>query len=196
MHLWKTACACNSGASKIGRTVRFLRLIGAGIEWMSMVSGALGVIVLAAMAAVVFYSVIMRYVFFNAPHWETNWASYSILFISLVPAAYTLKEGQHITVDLIFEKLSSKGRAVVEITASIISLLFCFVFAVAGWNLVKIYHSTGHVSQDVLEFPLYIVQIFIPVAAVLLGLQYMVKLARNIRALRVDVDVEDTKHEY
>jgi TRAP-type mannitol/chloroaromatic compound transport system permease small subunit len=72
-----------------------------------------GLIILGLMGAMV-YEVVMRY-FFNAP---TVWAfelSYMFMGASFALAiAYALKERAHVRMDLIYDQISPRGRAMID----------------------------------------------------------------------------------
>ncbi len=60
---------------------------------------------------VVFYDTFMRYVFQKetVALQELEWHLFAIVF--LIGAAYTLKQGGHVRVDIIYLKLSEKAKA-------------------------------------------------------------------------------------
>ena len=72
---------------------------------------------------VVIWEISMRYIF----HRPTCWASETVLFmtgyLTTLGAAWTLLEKRHVKIDLVWEKLSPRGRAAAD---SVTFLFFAF----------------------------------------------------------------------
>ncbi len=96
--------------------------------------GSFSAILLLLLVANVFYDVVMRYLFNNVSigMQELEWHLYSMTF--LFGVAYTLKADGHVRVDMIYERLSPKKRAVIDIVGTIL-LLWPFCFLVAGYGI-------------------------------------------------------------
>jgi TRAP-type mannitol/chloroaromatic compound transport system permease small subunit len=81
----------------------------------------------------VFYDVVMRYLFNNVSigMQELEWHLYSMIF--LFGVAYTLKADGHVRVDIIYERLSVKHRAMIDILGTLIFIWpFCLLVAIYG----------------------------------------------------------------
>jgi len=97
--------------------------------WVGYFSAAL----LLLLVANVFYDVIMRYLFNDVSigMQELEWHLFSMVF--LFGVAYTLQADGHVRVVVIYERLSPKGRAIVDIGGVIVFLWpFCFLVADYG----------------------------------------------------------------
>lgn len=79
---------------------------------------------------VVIWEISMRYLF----HRPTLWASETILFLTayltVLGAAWTLLEKRHVKIDLLWEKLPPRGRAVAD---SVTFLFFAFYMVMMIW---------------------------------------------------------------
>lgn len=118
-----------------------------GVErWLHRFSdgvGALSVLLMLLLVANVFYDVVMRYLFndVSIALQELEWHLYSAIF--LFGVAYALKTDGHVRVDLVYERLGPRPRAVIDILGTIVFIWpFCYLvadfgvaFAYEAWNL-------------------------------------------------------------
>jgi TRAP-type mannitol/chloroaromatic compound transport system permease small subunit len=111
--------------------------------------GAFSATLLLLLVANVFYDVVMRYLFNDVSigMQELEWHLYSMIF--LFGVAYTLKADGHVRVDVIYERLSIKKRAVIDILGTLL-FLWPFCFLVAGYGIGFAYeaYDINEVSGD------------------------------------------------
>ncbi len=120
--------------------------------------------------------VIRRY-FFNAP---TVWANEltQMLFGSYVvlSGGYILLGGGHVNVDILFSRFSPKTKAALDIATSFLFFLFCGMLLIYGGSLAWESLAQFEHSESAWNPPIYIVKLMIPLGALLLLLQGLVKL--------------------
>ncbi len=98
-------------------------------------TGAVASAILIALAGVLAYNVVARYAFSasSIALEELAWHFYSAIF--LLGLSYALKAGAHVRVDLIFEGLSARTRAYIDLGGCLVFLLpLCAVVVVSGWH--------------------------------------------------------------
>ena len=111
--------------------------------------GTFSAVLLLLLVANVFYDVIMRYLFNDVSigMQELEWHLYSMIF--LFGVAYTLKADGHVRVDVIYERLSVKKRAIVDILGTVIFLWpFCFLVASYGIGFAYEAYDINEMSGD------------------------------------------------
>jgi len=142
--------------------------------------------------------VILRY-FFNSP---TVWANEltQMLFgaYTILAGGYILRTGGHVNIDILYSRLSRKQKAVLDIVTSSLFFLFCGMLLVYGGSLAWDSLARFEHSQSAWNPPLYPAKLMIPLAALLLMLQGLAKLIRDIFILcNIDtgVTVETQKGE-
>jgi TRAP-type mannitol/chloroaromatic compound transport system permease small subunit len=88
----------------------------------------------------VFYDVVMRYLFNDVSigMQELEWHLFSMVF--LFGVAYTLRADGHVRVDVIYERLSVKKRAVIDILGTLL-FIWPFCFLVAGYGIGFAYEA-------------------------------------------------------
>ena len=142
--------------------------------------------------------VILRY-FFNSPTvWANELAQMLFGAYAILAGGYILRTGGHVNVDILYSRLSRKQRAVLDIVTSSLFFLFCGMLLVYGGSLAWDSLARFEHSQSAWNPPLYPAKLMIPLAALLLILQGLAKLIRDILILcNIDtgVTVETQKGE-
>lgn len=127
--------------------------------------------------------VVLRYGFNRPTMWvhETSQQIFAIAF--LLGSAYTLQEGGHVRVDILYRRLSTKGRAILEIVTSILYFLFNGVLLWKGGEMA--YESVMMLEKTQTPWEPYVFHVIlaIPIAAALMLLQGLVDFIRNLKTL-------------
>ena len=134
--------------------------------------------------------VVLRY-FFNSPTvWANELAQMLFGAYAILAGGYILRTGGHVNVDILYSRLSRKTRAALDIVTSLLFFLFCGMLLIYGGSLAWDSLSRFEHSQSAWNPPLYPAKLMIPSAAILLMLQGLAKLIRDILILsNIDTDV-------
>ncbi len=111
--------------------------------------GRISSILFILLVANVVYDVIMRYAFndVSIAFQELEWHLFAAVFLLGIP--YTIKAGGHVRVDIIYERLSHKAQAVVDIAGTLLFLLpFCLLVAYFGVDFAKESFDLQETSGD------------------------------------------------
>ncbi len=94
-----------------------------GFDKFANVIGYITAIVMVLMILNVFYDVVMRYFFRSGSiaMQEMEWHLFSVII--LLGISYTLKEDGHVRVDLIYDTLSEKKKAIINMTGVLLFIL-------------------------------------------------------------------------
>ncbi len=135
-----------------------------------------------AMVLVVFYDTVMRYAFNkgNVGLQELEWHLFSVIF--LIGAAYTLKEGGHVRVDILFLNFSERTKAWIDFLGSLIFLIpFCLVVIYATQKFVGNSWAVKEISPDPGGLPArYLLKAMIPTGFILLIFQGLSETIKNL----------------
>lgn len=128
--------------------------------------GAFSAAALLLLVFNVFYDVLMRYLLNDVSigMQELEWHLYSAVF--LFGVAYALRIDGHVRVDVIYERLAPRRRAMIDILGTI-ALLWPFCFLVAGYGVAFAHEAyvIGETSGDPGGLPgRWIVKALIPTA--------------------------------
>lgn len=129
---------------------------------------------------VYYYEVIARYVF-NSP---TNWAHESMFLmfgmVYLISGAFALRDNAHVRVDVLYQYMPRRGRAVVDMITSIFFFIFVGAMLVTGIQFAADAIQVWEVSFTEWAIQYWIVKITIPVGAALILLQGVADFLRNL----------------
>ena len=136
--------------------------IGVAVSWLTTV-----------LVAVVCYDVFTRYLLKSSlvAVQELEWHLFAVIF--LLGAAYTLKHGKHVRVDVFYNRFSAKTRAWVDFAGSLLFLIpFCLVAIWCSRTFVISAYVIGEGSPDPGGLPArFILKAAIPVGFFLLTIQ-------------------------
>ena len=127
--------------------------------------------------------VVRRYLF-NAPSlWGGELVQMLFGAYVMLSGGYVLRWKGHISVDIIYGRLSRRAQAVIGVVTSVLVFLFCggllyYGGSLAWDSLVRLEHSTSGWNP-----PLYPAKIMLPIGALLILLQGISDLCRDIEAL-------------
>jgi TRAP-type mannitol/chloroaromatic compound transport system permease small subunit len=122
---------------------------------------------------------------------ELQWYLFSALF--LLGAAYTLRHNAHVRVDIIYTRLSRRGRAWVNVLGTGLFLIpFSMVTLALSWRWVRNSFAVLESSPDPGGLPRYPLKALILVGFVLLLLQGIALLIREVAVLRGHATPEES----
>ncbi len=148
--------------------------------------GYISAVLMILMMVNVFYDVIMRYFFRTSSIalQESEWHLFSMVF--LLGIGYALKEDGHVRVDVIYDSLHFKKKAVVNILGTTVFLIpFSFLIAFGSTDFVLEAYQTHEVSGDPGGLPYrWLIKALIPFSFYLLVLSSVGFIIRNINLFR------------
>lgn len=129
------------------------------------------------------YEVIARY-FFNSPtKWSTELNINLLCAYVFLGGGYTLLHENHVRVDIFLRMLSEKNKAVCDLITSPLFFVFVITLIWKGCIMTARSFLDGTTSCESMEWPLYPSQLLIPLGGLLLGLQGLAKLWRDIKKI-------------
>ncbi|MCW8884915.1 MAG: TRAP transporter small permease subunit [Motiliproteus sp.] len=156
-----------------------------GINRCSDWLGKLAALLFVVMLFNVFYDVITRYLLndVSIAMQELEWHLHATIFLIAVP--YALRSGAHVRVDLIYERLSSKAKAIIDLLGTLIFLFpFCALVAWYGWDFAREAYELGEISGDPGGLPYrWIIKGMIPVSFSLMVLSGLGLLLTSVNSL-------------
>lgn len=156
--------------------MKFLKII----DFISKWSGIIFSFLAAVVVGVIIYEVIARHVF-GAP---TIWAHELMTLLSgalfIMGGAYTLWVRGHVNVDVLYQRLSTRGRAITDLLTFPFFLFFCSVLlwtsAEWAWGSWLLRATTATAWAP----PIYPLKFAIALGTLLIILQGVAKFIRDI----------------
>ncbi|HIG42159.1 MAG TPA: TRAP transporter small permease subunit [Gammaproteobacteria bacterium] len=105
--------------------------------------------------------------------------------VFMLGIAYTLRQSGHVSVDIVYQRLSLKTRAVVNLFGTLVFLFPVAIFLIwTSLDYVSFSWSLKEGSPEPGGLPfVYLLKTLIPVMAILLLLQGIAELLRNLETL-------------
>ncbi|WP_020406734.1 TRAP transporter small permease subunit [Hahella ganghwensis] len=138
--------------------------------------------------------VVLRYVFNNSSIALQEGVIYLHGAIFLLGSAYTLKYNEHVRVDILYQRFSPRGKALVNLLGTLLLLLPTLGYIwVESWPYVQQSWQFKEVSQEAAGLPyVYVLKTLILGLVVVLGLQGIAEVLRSITTLiRPDLEASN-----
>lgn len=156
------------------------------INRFSDILGALAAVLFILLLLNVFFDVVMRYVFNDVSigMQEMEWHLFATIFLISIP--YALRHSGHVRVDVIFERLSPKRQAWVDLFGTLIFLLpFTLLVAYYGIDFAYESYELGEQSGDPGGLPYrWIIKSMISLAFTSIAISGVGMLLHSINTIR------------
>ncbi len=142
---------------------------GRGTAWICMV-----------LVLLVAFNVILRYAFRLGPValQELEWHLMSP--IALVGMSYALRHGDHVRVDIFFDRFGRTLQEWIDLTASVVTVVIAVIIFKLSLGFVDQAYSIGEGSPDPGGLPhRFLLRAFIPLGFALLGVQAVAQAIRH-----------------
>ena len=150
------------------------------VDRVSLWSGKVLAYVLFPLIGVLVYGVIRRYVFNSPVIWTHELSLFMFGGIGVLVGAALLQRGAHIKVDIAYNRLSLRGRAVVDAITGLLLLYFIIVLLWQGAEFALYSIAITEHTSSVWGPVVYPFKTVIPIAAFLILLQGLAKFTRDL----------------
>jgi len=138
------------------------------IDWMALLAG----VILVFITAAVCYTIGMRYLFTKTTIWIMQTTEYALLWIVFLATTWLLREGGHITTDLIYTHLNTKTKHILDCIMFVIGDLACAVMVYFGVDYTYECILKGVTDVRAVTVPKWTIFIIIPIGSILLTIQF------------------------
>lgn len=160
----------------------FIRLVDCISEW----SGKIIALLIIPMILIIIYTALMRYLFNVGVNWGFEMSLFCYGIHAILGGAYCLKHGGHVSVDILPSRLPFIGQKICEIigmlvTCAVVVTLF-WLGSVWAWKSTLILERSIH--GTIFNPYIWWFKWVVPIAALLIALQALAEICRNIMAIR------------
>jgi len=148
---------------------------------LSRILEVIMVTILTIMVGLVFGNVVARYAFNSAITWAEEVARFLFVWLTFVGASFGLMKGLHLGMDMVVARVSPRTRSLIEVVNGFIILAFLGVWVVGGVHLIQ---ANLDYMSPATGFSMGLVYLIGPLAAVLMGIEALSRLAASIKTLR------------
>lgn len=150
---------------------RFMNGINSATEWLTAVF-------LSVMVLLIFAQIVSRLFFSSSFAWTEELARYLMIWSTFLGASFAFKYGAHIGVEVFVRKLPNLVKNIVQVIASLASLVF-FIFMISkGWEIIG---RSMVQTSPALEIPMGYVYMIFPISGVLMCLNLIDVTIKSIR---------------
>ena len=153
------------------------------IDLISLWTGKAASYVILIMTLLTTYDVVCRYIF-NAPNiWAQTIITYGLCILTFFGSGYAVLKDENVRVDIVYLRFPVRVRAGSELVTWLLVYAFCFVIIWKGWETAYEALIQGEKSMGIMEFPMFPTLVLVPIGAMLILLQSIVRNIRNILTL-------------
>ncbi len=153
--------------------------IGAAIQWLVLLMVLVGAFNALARYATRYTGISLS----SNAYFDLQWYMFSLIF--LLGAAYGLNNDVHVRVDVLYSRLSVRGRAWIDLAGSVLFLLpFCIMMLWVSWPFVRNSWAVLEGSPDPGGLPRYPIKTLILVSFFLLFLQGVSQTVKQVERIR------------
>ena len=131
--------------------------------------------------AMLTYEVVARRVFTAPTRWAAELSQYCLIWGSLLAMAWVLRERRHIAVSAGLALLPAAGRRLADLFALLAVLALSLVVTWYGFAIFWDSFERGRTTGSLLNLPVWIVELAVPVGFALLAVQCLVEMGRTWR---------------
>lgn len=160
--------------------MKLSRKVSSGFDRTVDVFSIMGGVLLVAIMLAVSVKIIFRYFLHEAIVGVDEIAEISMLYLTFLGAAWLLRRGGHITIDLLFARLKPKTQARLNITTSVFGLFISLILVWYGTAATVSFWQRGILTPTILEVPRALIIGIIPVGSLLLAIQFLRRAWANL----------------
>lgn len=153
------------------------------IDGANIIIGRLLSFLIIVLVVIILYEITARYLFNSPTIWvhETSQMIFGVYVILL--GGFLQQRDGHVNVDIVYGKLKPRTRAAIDLFAWLLFFIFSGVLLVMGWEMAWESFEYRETEPTTFAPAVYPVKMMIPLGALLLLLQGLVKYIKSIRVL-------------
>lgn len=152
-----------------------MKKLAAFFDRLNNVLAGMGAVILVLLMLSVCYAVVIRYLFnMSTPGMFEIW-EYSILYITLLGAAWLLKKDGHVSMDIVISNIKPKTQSILNfITSSLGAIMFFLLTWFGAEATARLFREGTRIPGDLYP-PAGLIVIIIPIGSFLLFVQLLRK---------------------
>jgi TRAP-type mannitol/chloroaromatic compound transport system permease small subunit len=163
-----------------GPLVAFVRVV----DKVNRQVGRFAILLFFVLAAILLWATISRVVLHHPVNWAIEMSQFILSAYYLLGGAYSMQENAHVRMDLIYDRMSPRNRAVTD-AITILFVIFYLVWLLLGGlsatNYAIVYHQKNYSSWAPLLWP---VKVVMTIGIFLMLLQTIATFIKDVAAAR------------
>lgn len=158
-----------------------LQMLYVWADRLILLGGLIAGVFIVLATGMIFYEVVSRTLFDAPTIWSTEMTIYAIIGSCFLGAAYAIRVDAHIKVDLLLHNVPAHVRRWMLIASAVLGFVFSLTFAVFGWEHVQRSLELGFTSTSLLQIPMYLPEMLLPIGGMLLSLAFVLQGVDHVR---------------
>jgi C4-dicarboxylate transporter DctM subunit len=163
---------------------RVARALGYVSDRINTAGSFLSGLFILVMGVIITYDVAMRYLFHAPTTWVLEISIILCLGSVFLAGGYALKEKNHIQVDALTQRFARRNQILLELICLTLTLVYCIVLTWKGGETALYSLRMGEVSPTVLNIPVVIPRVLLPIGGLLLILELIRQMLQSLSAFR------------
>jgi TRAP-type mannitol/chloroaromatic compound transport system permease small subunit len=113
------------------------------IDWLSEKVGIVAMVLIAVMIGVLLLDAVTRNVIRMPLHWCVEFAQFTLAAYYFLGGAMTLKNNDHVRMDLLYDRLSERGKAAMDLVTMLCLLFYLVVLLLGSISSLQYAIATG-----------------------------------------------------
>lgn len=143
-------------------------------RWLAWLAAAL----FTATGFMLTYEVGARYLFTKPTIWAAELSQLCLIWGGLLAMPWVLGARRHISIAAVTDRLNPKGRRVMEMLVMVAIAVFSIAVAAYGWEIFYESFSRGRTTGSLLNLPVWVSELAVPLGFALLAVQAVVEAVR------------------
>lgn len=157
----------------------YIRIVDSINEWVGKISCWF----LVPLVFITAFEVLMRYFLKRPTIWAWDVNIYIFAFLIFFSGGYTLLHNGHVTVDVLTINLPRRIQAILNIITSVFFFTGIAALFFGGWDMFKMSWKVKETMPTLLALPYYWMKLLVPAGCILLIMQGVSELFKNIIVL-------------
>ena len=157
-----------------------MKKLVSAIDWVSIWTGKTFSTLMLLVVFVIIYEIIARYVFHAPTQWGTETMIIGCALTYVMGGSWAIQNQNHIKMELFYGKLSSRGKAIIDIITYFFFVLYIGLFLWASAKYSWQSFQLRETSASAWDPPVYPIKIALTLGALLVLLQGTAEFIRNL----------------
>ena len=153
------------------------------IEQLNRLGSLVSQCCLVLLLVLVFHEVIARYLFNSPTLYSVELSEYLLILLAFIAAGWVMQEDRHVRMHSFVHLLPERMQHFLACLTSGIVFLFCGVLIWYGFKAAYIAWRGEYHSSSLLNMPMWIPYLIIPLGSLLLALQVIVQFCTHVDKL-------------
>jgi len=151
---------------------------GRADEVIDRVEQTLITILLSLMIAIAFLQIVLRNIFATGIAWADPLVRNLVLWVGFVGAAIATKEGKHITIDVLPQRVPQQVKAIIGIIIQLFAAFICGLLTFASVKFVRNEAIMGSITF--VGVPAWVPQLILPITFGIMALRFCLLALKDL----------------